>query len=119
MRLQERLPDIAIVQTMLGNGWYKVELKGQLFLYHFVGSQASGYESMTKLNEGSFQVNPIPGVQVDRNIYGDLISNLPLNCSIVEILGKGWFVIEFEKGVYYLYHKTGTNYGAECLVRLN
>lgn len=119
MRLQERLPDVANVKSMLGNNWYEVEIKGQLFLYHFVGSQASGFESMTKMGEGSFQVNPVENVQVDENIYGDLIEDLPLNGKIVEILGKGWFVIELSDGIYYLYHRTGKAYGAECLVRLN
>lgn len=117
--LTNRLPKMAQIKKMLGNHWYEIEMKGQEFLYHYQGSQESGYEVITKLNEGKFEVTPIRQVYVDVNIYGGLISSMPLNAKIIEILGKGWFVIEFDPGVYYLYHKSGKAHGAESLCKLN
>ncbi len=119
LRLQNRLPEEMSIVSMHGNYWYTIEVREVEFLYHFYGSGTSGFECITKVGKNSFPVNPIPDVQVDMNIYGDLVSDLPLNCSIVEILGKGWFILEIEKETYYLYHKTGQKYGAESLTRLN
>lgn len=119
-KLTNRLPTKAKIIRMLGNQWYEVEIKGQDFLYHYKGTQSSGYECITTLGTGKkFKVDPVDKRYIDRNIYGGLISSMPLNAKIVELLGRGWFVIEFEGGKRYLYHKLGATHGAESLCKLN
>lgn len=114
--LKKRLPEEAQVLESLGNQWYKIDIRGQVFLYHFRGSDKGGYESITKIGEKSPLV--VNKITLDDNLlslHGYVYEELPLNSKIVEILGHNWYFIERENGHIYLYHLTNHPHGAKCL----